>query len=102
LRGRQGKSFFIVSMPPRGTQLAGRDGVPVGACISQRSSAMNKDQVEGKRKQIHGEATDIKGDIKGDVGDDIKGKTEKGVGKAQEAYGDLKDRLKDKDDPTRR
>jgi uncharacterized protein YjbJ (UPF0337 family) len=63
---------------------------------------MNKDQVEGKRKQIHGEATDIKGDIKGDLGDDIKGKVEKGVGKAQEAYGDMKDRLRDKDEPTRR
>ena len=63
---------------------------------------MNKDQVEGKRKQIHGEATDIKGDITGDLKDDIKGKAEKGVGKAQEAYGNLKEDLKDKNDPNRR
>ena len=67
---------------------------------------MNKDQIEGKRKQIHGEATDIKGDIRGNLGDDIKGKVEKGVGKAQEAYGylkeKLKEKLKDKNDPNRR
>jgi uncharacterized protein YjbJ (UPF0337 family) len=64
-----------------------------------KECTMNKDQVEGKRKQIHGEATDIKGDIKGDLGDDIKGKAEKGIGKAQEAYGDLKEKLRDKNAP---
>jgi len=77
------------------------EGAPSGVLLTKEFT-MNKDQVEGKRKQIHGEATDIKGDIKGDLGDDIKGKAEKGVGKAQEAYGNLKEDLKDKNDPNRR
>jgi uncharacterized protein YjbJ (UPF0337 family) len=75
---------------------------PTRARLLAKEFAMNKDQVEGKRKQIHGEATDIKGDIKGDLGDDIKGKTEKAVGKVQEGYGNLKERMKDKDEPTRK
>jgi uncharacterized protein YjbJ (UPF0337 family) len=75
--------------------------VPAGHVHLAKEFRMNKDQLEGKRKQIHGEATDIKGDIKGDLSDDIKGKVEKGVGKVQESYGNLKEKMKDKDDPTR-
>jgi uncharacterized protein YjbJ (UPF0337 family) len=68
---------------------------------TEQERTMNKHQVEGKRKQIHGEATDIKGDIKGDLGDDIKGKAEKAVGHVQEGYGNLKEKVKDKTTPKR-
>lgn len=51
---------------------------------------MNKDQLEGKSKQVAGKATDVKGAVKGDTGDSLKGKAQKAAGKVQEGYGNMK------------
>jgi len=46
-----------------------------------------EDIAAGKVKQVKGKANDIAGAIKGDTGQQIKGKIQKGVGKVQEAMG---------------
>lgn len=56
---------------------------------------MNKDQLEGKRKQAAGSVTDAKGDVKGSTGDNLKGKAQKAAGKVQEGYGNMKEKAKD-------
>jgi uncharacterized protein YjbJ (UPF0337 family) len=47
----------------------------------------SEDIAAGKVKQIKGKANDMAGAAKGDTGQQIKGKIEKGIGKAQEAIG---------------
>jgi uncharacterized protein YjbJ (UPF0337 family) len=47
----------------------------------------NEDIVAGKIKQAKGKANDVIGAIKGDTGQQIKGKVQKAVGKVQEAAG---------------
>jgi len=47
----------------------------------------SEDIAAGKIKQVKGQANDIAGAIKGDTAQQIKGKIQKGVGKAQEAIG---------------
>ncbi len=47
----------------------------------------SEDIAAGKVKQIKGKANDVAGAVKGDTGQQIKGKIQKGVGKAQEALG---------------
>lgn len=47
----------------------------------------SEDIAAGKMKQIKGKANDVMGAIKGDTGQQIKGKIQKGVGKVQEAVG---------------
>jgi uncharacterized protein YjbJ (UPF0337 family) len=46
-----------------------------------------EDTVGGKMKQLKGKGNDTMGAIKGDTGQQIKGKIQKGVGKVQEAFG---------------
>ena len=48
-----------------------------------------EDQVAGKMKQMKGKANDVIGAVKGDTGQQMKGKVQKGVGKAQEQLGKL-------------
>jgi uncharacterized protein YjbJ (UPF0337 family) len=47
----------------------------------------SEDVAAGKVKQVKGKANDVAGAIKGDTGQQIKGKIQKGVGKVQEALG---------------
>ena len=46
-----------------------------------------EDVAAGKIKQAKGKANDVIGAIKGDTGQQIKGKVQKAVGKAQSAIG---------------
>ena len=46
-----------------------------------------EDRVGGKMKQAKGKANDTMGAIKGDTGQQIKGKAEKAAGKVQETVG---------------
>jgi uncharacterized protein YjbJ (UPF0337 family) len=46
-----------------------------------------EDIAAGKVKQLKGKANDIAGAIKGDTAQQIKGKVQKAVGKAQEKLG---------------
>ena len=46
-----------------------------------------EDIAAGQAKQIKGKVNDVVGAIKGDTGQQIKGKVQKAVGKAQEAVG---------------
>ncbi len=48
---------------------------------------MSEDIAAGKAKQLKGKLNDVAGAIKGDTGQQIKGKIQKGVGKVQEAMG---------------
>jgi uncharacterized protein YjbJ (UPF0337 family) len=41
----------------------------------------------GKPKQLKGKLNDVVGAVKGDSGQQIKGKVQKGIGKVQEALG---------------
>jgi uncharacterized protein YjbJ (UPF0337 family) len=57
-------------------------------------SLMNKDQVEGKVKQVKG---DVKETVGKAIGDDTmknKGRAQNIGGKIQQGYGDIKDDLK--------
>jgi uncharacterized protein YjbJ (UPF0337 family) len=46
-----------------------------------------EDVAAGKIKQAKGKANDVIGAVKGDSGQQLKGKVQKGVGKVQEAMG---------------
>jgi uncharacterized protein YjbJ (UPF0337 family) len=46
-----------------------------------------EDVAAGKAKQLKGKVNDIVGAVKGDTSQQVKGKIQKGVGKAQEALG---------------
>jgi len=46
-----------------------------------------EDVAAGKAKQIKGKANDIVGAVRGNTAQQIKGKIQKGVGKAQEKLG---------------
>ena len=47
----------------------------------------SEDIAAGRIKQVKGKINDIVGAAKGDTTQQIKGKIQKGVGKAQEAFG---------------
>lgn len=51
---------------------------------------MNKDQVTGRVKQAEGKVKEVAGKVVGNRPMEAEGRTEKVVGKAQTAYGDLK------------
>jgi uncharacterized protein YjbJ (UPF0337 family) len=46
-----------------------------------------EDVAAGKVKQVKGKANDVIGAVKGDTGQQIKGKIQKAVGKVQEKVG---------------
>ena len=50
-----------------------------------------EDVVAGKVKQAKGKANDIVGAVKGDTGQQIKGKVQKAVGKVQDKLGKKSD-----------
>lgn len=55
---------------------------------------MDKNIAQGKFKQAEGKAQDIRGDVTGNISDDIEGKAKQVAGKVQEEYGKAKDALK--------
>ena len=46
-----------------------------------------EDTMAGKAKQVKGKVNDVVGAAKGDTGQQIKGKIQKGIGKVEEALG---------------
>ena len=48
-----------------------------------------EDQVAGKMKQMKGKANDVIGAARGDTSQQLKGKIQKGIGKAQAQLGKL-------------
>jgi uncharacterized protein YjbJ (UPF0337 family) len=57
---------------------------------------MDKDRVDGIKKQVTGSIKEAAGKISGDAKLETEGKTEKFVGKVQNAIGGLKDASKEK------
>ena len=57
---------------------------------------MNKDQVDGRRKEVAGKIKEVAGKIVGDKEMEAKGKVKSKLGKAQAAFGDVKSDLKNK------
>lgn len=55
---------------------------------------MNKDQVEGRRKEVAGKIKQVAGKIIGDKEMEAKGKVKKDLGKAQAGFGDVKSDIK--------
>jgi uncharacterized protein YjbJ (UPF0337 family) len=58
-------------------------------------SVMNKDQVKGRVKEAKGKVKEVTGRVLGDKTMENKGKLENVTGKAQAAYGDVKEDIKD-------
>ena len=57
---------------------------------------VNKDQVKGRAKEVKGNIKEAAGKLVGNDKLKIEGRVDKAVGKAQGAYGDLKDAVKKK------
>ncbi len=55
---------------------------------------MNKDQVKGRTKQVTGKIKEVAGKVTGNVKTEAKGMGEKVAGKAQAAYGDAKQQIR--------
>ena len=53
-----------------------------------------EDRVGGTMKQVKGKANDTMGALKGDTGQQIKGKVQKAVGKVQDAIGKADDKAR--------
>lgn len=56
---------------------------------------MNKDQAKGRVEEVKGKVKEVAGNLVGDEDLALKGKIQKSGGKAQAAYGDLKQDIKD-------
>ena len=56
---------------------------------------MNKDQIEGRVKEVKGKIKEVAGNLVGNETMEAKGKIQKTLGKAQAKYGDVKKDLKD-------
>ncbi|MBS1138671.1 MAG: CsbD-like protein [Proteobacteria bacterium] len=56
---------------------------------------MNKDQAEGRLEEAKGRVKEVAGKLVGNDELEVKGKIQKSGGKAQAAYGDLKEDVKD-------
>lgn len=56
---------------------------------------MNKDQVKGRVKEAKGKVKEVTGRIIGDKTMENKGKLQNATGKAQAAFGDVKEDIKD-------
>jgi uncharacterized protein YjbJ (UPF0337 family) len=57
---------------------------------------MNKDQIKGQVKQVEGKVKEVAGNLVGNEKLKNKGLVEESVGKAQSAYGDLKEAVEKK------
>jgi uncharacterized protein YjbJ (UPF0337 family) len=55
---------------------------------------MNKDQVNGRIKEVIGNVKEIAGKITDNKSLEVKGNIQKNIGKAQADFGDLKNNLK--------
>ncbi|MDP1722881.1 MAG: CsbD family protein [Candidatus Gottesmanbacteria bacterium] len=55
---------------------------------------MNKDQVNGRIKEVIGKVKEVAGKITDDKDLEVKGNIQKNIGKAQADFGDLKNNLK--------
>jgi uncharacterized protein YjbJ (UPF0337 family) len=55
---------------------------------------MNKDQVNGRIKEVIGNVKEIAGKITDNEDLEVKGNIQKNIGKAQADFGDLKNNLK--------
>jgi len=67
-----------------------------------KENTMNKDQVEGKLKDIGGKIQEGAGKVVGSTEQQAKGLANQAEGKTQEAYGDAKEVVKDAVDQTNR
>jgi uncharacterized protein YjbJ (UPF0337 family) len=56
---------------------------------------MNKDQAKGHIEEAKGKIKEVTGNLVGNKDLELKGTIQKSGGKAQAAYGDLKDKIKD-------
>lgn len=56
---------------------------------------MNKDQANGRIEEAKGKAREVTGKLVGNKELEVKGKIQNSGGKAQSAYGDLKEEIKD-------
>lgn len=56
---------------------------------------MNKDQTKDRFEEAKGKVKEVVGDVVGNDELELKGKIQKSDGKAQAAYGDLKEEIKD-------
>jgi uncharacterized protein YjbJ (UPF0337 family) len=55
---------------------------------------MNKDQIEGRKKELAGKIKEVAGKVVGDKQMQAKGKIEKQFGKTQASLGDVKSDVK--------
>jgi uncharacterized protein YjbJ (UPF0337 family) len=72
-------------------------GTAIATCVAPGhpphhplESAMNKDQKDGRIKEVKGTVKEVAGRITGDKTLENKGKVQNAVGKTQAAYGDAK------------
>jgi uncharacterized protein YjbJ (UPF0337 family) len=56
---------------------------------------MNKDQTKGRIEEVKGKVKEVAGNLVGNDTLELKGKIQNSGGKAQAAYGDLKEDIKD-------
>ena len=54
---------------------------------------MNKDQVNGRIKEVKGKSKEVLGKISGSKKQEVEGNIEKNIGNAQAGLGDLKNKL---------
>lgn len=60
---------------------------------SIQETAMNKDQVNGRIKEVKGKSKEVLGKISGSKKQEVEGNVEKNIGKVQAGFGDLKNKL---------
>jgi uncharacterized protein YjbJ (UPF0337 family) len=61
---------------------------------------MNRDQTKGRIEAANGKAREIVGRVKGNSGLELKGRLQKDLGRAQAAYGDLQEKIKNAKRPS--
>jgi uncharacterized protein YjbJ (UPF0337 family) len=66
-----------------------------GIRYQEQIMSMNKDQVEGRVKEVKGKIKEVAGNLVGNETMEAKGKIQKTVGEAQAKFGDVKKDLKD-------
>jgi len=66
-----------------------------GTRYQERVMSMNKDQVDGRIKEVKGKIKEVAGNLVGNETMEVKGKIQKTLGKAQAKFGDVKKDLQD-------